>query len=700
MLGAALTGLAVLVYLNSFSVPFHFDDIHSIVENKSIQSLTNIPEYFTSTTSFSGEEELAGHYRPVLLVTYALNHALGGMDPAGYHFVNILLHAGVALLVYALLRRMLGQSPAAMAAALIFVVHPIHAETVNYISARSSLLCTLWVLLAMWSFVRFRASGRAWHYWLCLGASLLAVLTKEIALTLPAVMFLWDYRERIHHRPGWWKAYLPFLFAIFFFVFLTDARHLIGSIVTGQGKMDAWSQLLLQSRMLFKAMGMFVWPVGLNIAHHAPVPEGLDMLGILALAGVLAIAFLALCGLRSSYPWRRIAGWGGLWFFVTSLPTIIIPLNMPFQEHRLYLPSFGLLVVLAALLNRLPARLEKGNKRLILWVPVAVLIGILGAGTFARSTVWGDDLTLWLDAVKKSPQSEVAHYGLGYAYAERQNHIRAIREYEKTVELSPRFAQAYYNLGISYAALEQLPRAIRHYEKAIELHPGDWRANFHLGVSYARTNRWKDAVRYLEAARDVRPDTASIHVYLGVAWKTMGDFPRAQRALEQALILDEKTSSIYEHLGELYVQTDQFDRARALYQRHLEIHPGDAQTHHALGYLSELDGNLKQAQDFYQKAVQLDPGRYASYYNLGNVFWKKGETEQALRAFKKSLDLNSEFFNARFGLASLLEQMGRDPEALRHYEQILSDVASGGNSDLGEQVKTRIHEIRLRLELK
>ena len=149
----ALICLPMAVYLNSIQNPFHYDDIHSIVDNPHIRQLGNIPSFFVDPTLFSAQEENA-MFRPLLLTTFAVNYAISGYEVWSYHLVGILLHAGCVLLVWGIGRQLLKEDLAAGLGALIFGLHPINSEAINYISSRSEVLAGFFILLGFWGFLR------------------------------------------------------------------------------------------------------------------------------------------------------------------------------------------------------------------------------------------------------------------------------------------------------------------------------------------------------------------------------------------------------------------------------------------------------------------------------------------------------------------------------------------------------------------
>src|SRR3972149_8771965 len=200
-----IASLSIIVYINALDNGFHYDDEHYIVVNPFLEKLENVPYLFTTPRFYSDDRAFAAHYRPLVYVTYALNKIAGGINPFWYHVVNLAFHVGSAMLLFFIIMAMLDnrrkerskklevRSEAAfyiaLFAALVFAVHPFNSEVVNYITARSSVMCSFFYLLAFYCWVKFRSKKSDYFYPFSLLAFALAMLTKEIAITLPVVLF-------------------------------------------------------------------------------------------------------------------------------------------------------------------------------------------------------------------------------------------------------------------------------------------------------------------------------------------------------------------------------------------------------------------------------------------------------------------------------------------------------------------------------
>ncbi|HZX47703.1 MAG TPA: tetratricopeptide repeat protein, partial [Nitrospirota bacterium] len=553
--------VSTAVYSNSFNNSFHFDDQHFIVENTYIRDIKNIPSFFFSPDYLSFEKVFTSHYRPLLITSYAINYALGGLRPEGYHAVNLLFHIGSAFLVYLILQAMLlsvrhtelvsgsivkeipkqvrddrealsssetnkSRAPIwlPIAASLIFAVHPFNSEVVNYITARSSVMCAFFYLLSFYFWLRFRnaslltAAGMFPCYIASVFAFILAMLTKETAITLPLILFLYDvyfYKHIIHARKLHSSSYLKSVasgLSYIPFVFLVIAPYLIyrisvyGSILGG-GTRNYLSNLLTQPKVLLNYVQLMFLPAGLTIDHDLRLSSTvLDATVILSFASILIILFAAYLLFRLGREWR-VLSFFILWFFITLLPTTIIPLNAVLQENRGYLAGIAAAVVAGVVLCRLKSRL--------IFPGLALLVIVLSILTVNRNFAWKDDLSLWSDAVAKSPMSARAHDNLGLAWIGVKKYDLAIDEFDKTLELNPEYYLAYYNSGVAYHLQGDLERAKVAYENSLKINPAYFRSYYNVGIVYKSLGELDMAVSSYDKAISIDPRHPFVYNNLG-----------------------------------------------------------------------------------------------------------------------------------------------------------------------------------------
>jgi len=561
------------VYANSFQNSFHFDDQHFIVENTYIRDIRNIPSFFFSPNYLSFEKAFTSHYRPLLVTSYAINYALGGLQPAGYHVVNLLFHVGSAFLVYLILDAMLltARHPELVsgslwfiipiATALIFAVHPFNSEVVNYITARSSVMCSFFYLMSFYFWIRFRSQKGSYFYIISLLAFILAMLTKEIAITLPLMLFLYDFyflRGSLRR----YLAYLPYVLLVIV-PYLAYRIVVYGHIVGGTR--PYMQNMLTQTTVLLKYIQLMFLPVGLTIDHDIKsadtILNGTVIVAILLLLLVIAATYVLF---RLGREWR-VVSFFILWFFITLLPTTVIPLNAILQENRGYLGGIVSAVIAGVLISRI--------KRIIVLPALIVLIIALSILTVQRNIVWRNDLSLWNDAVAKSPLSARAHDNLGLAWMGIKKYDLALDEFNKTLDINPQYYLAYYNAGVIYQLQGDLERARWAYEESLKISPGYFRSYYNVGIVYKKIGALDKAVSSYEKAIALDPRHPFVYNNLGVILIDKGELKKAEAVFIRAIGINPRYEKAYYNLGNVYFRAKEYGRAAEAYKAAVRIRP-------------------------------------------------------------------------------------------------------------------------------
>ncbi len=437
---AAIFGGVLLGYANSFFGAFQFDDYNVIVLNPSVHSLA---------AWFSG---LPAGIRPLLKLTYALNLA-SGMGLFGFHLFNAAVHAANALFVYALSRRLLGGSagaagdPAtagALAAAMLFAVHPVQTEAVTYVSGRSVSLMAFFYLASLWSYARGAETGRRIHLYLVSPLLfLLALATRESAVTLPAALLLWELaapgpcgRPAAVARKQ--AAHWVILACAIAAVLLHPVyRHILGS---GYSSVAPGHLLPQAVHGAFYLSSRLFLPHRLNIDPDLRIPPSGYWLVAAEGAALAALFALGIRALRKYPP----AGFGILWFFLQLLPTnSVIPSPDVANERHLYLACWGIFLCAGRGIGRLEAAGVPRRR----WVPAAASAALLLAVlTIARNHAYRSEVALWESTARLSPAKARAHNNLGYAYQLSGMRAKAIESYREALRLDAGFRLARGNL--------------------------------------------------------------------------------------------------------------------------------------------------------------------------------------------------------------------------------------------------------------
>ena len=584
-LGPALVllGAVALAYCNSLSNSFHFDDQHSLVENPAIRQLANSAQFFVDPQLFSrtvGSEM----YRPLVLLSYALNYQLGGYEVRGYRLANIGFHLGTAWLFCALLIRLGAARQLALLGALIFALHPLTAEPVNYISSRSESLAVLFLVAAFY-FYAGAQKALSIPSLLCFA---LALLSKSVGLVLPGLLVLHEWSS----GTGWWRrsARRQWPYWLLGAGYLLFTWRLIHEAVV-QAPVRHWTaQLSTQIKALGYYLKLLVVPYPLSVEH-----QFFESSSFAESAPVLVLGLLASLALMG---WRRLRGgdrrgifWCA-WCLLALLPTLVVPLNVLVSERRLYLVLAGFIGFSLWLIQQ---RLE--TKRVLSFGAVGVVILMLL--TLQRNVVWRSEDTLWRDALEKAPQMVRPHLRMGVWYRGTGDLERAENAYLSALHLDPDNAPAHNNMGNLQRSRAQLDAAEQSYLKALAILPAYAEAMINLATLYSGRGQLDEALQLYQRALPLSGERAEIYNNMGTTYLRLKDFSAAERALRRALALRVGEAGIYRNLG---------------------------------GAL-EGQGRMGEALRSYERALQVEPGYAKAHYELGRLYEKMGRREAALRAY-------------------------------------------------------------------
>lgn len=492
-----------------------------------------------------------GLVRPVLMFTYWVNTQIALLEPYSFHVVNVLIHWATAILVWLIVRRLLALGSAlagqprdllAAFAGLLFLLHPVQTESVAYIAGRSDSLSGFFTAAA---YTVFLYRPKPASPWITAGAVLalfsLAVLSKEQAIALPALLLLtdlwWNPGHGIAAVKSNWRIYIPI--AVMGILVLYRFRDLILSIGTGTAFSGAtagfgmkdlpWYQYLFtQFRALFAYIRMFLFPANLDLDWDFPISRSIfDHAAIIGLLGLLALAAAA-WRFRSRAP---LAGFGYLLFLVLLSPTSsILPIKDPVAERRLYLPMLGLLLILVDLAGRL-----KIDRKMLAAACLVLLVAAVA--THARAEVWSNPVSLWEDTVRKSPNKARDRLQLASAYYDAGRFDRALVEYEKASQLQPPEYSMLLNWALAYDGLNQPENALAKLRQAAAL---DRTAHVYsqIGMIYGKRGQMKEAMEALDEAGKIDPNFAMTYYYKGLVNLSTRQIPAAEANFAKALQID------------------------------------------------------------------------------------------------------------------------------------------------------------------
>lgn len=634
-----------LIYSNTFNVPRHYDDRH-VFADSTLQQILN-------KCTLKG-----GGTRVVAELTFAFNYWLSGPKVLSYHIVNLVIHVCTAFLVYQLLFQVICLSRgnkasgeyapqartgarlfpplndalfwSALFAGLIFLVHPLATQAVTYISQRYTSLATLFFVASIVCYLKARSvilcqsahtfaswssffsiNHLAW-YTLCVLTATLAMLTKEMALTLPVVIVLIEFLFVQHDFKSLGRRaiyLLPFLMTgliiPYAHVVVLKASNLdaITELVSDIDRfLPRWaSEQLSRETYFFSQIGiiwgiylrLLVWPWGQNIEHDFHVSSSLlDHTTLIASLGIVGLTALAVW----TYRRYRLIAFGILWFFVTlAVTSSIIPNKIFVAEHRAYLPMIGLAFVTAGIYRYL----RRPRMFWTILVSITVLLSIL---TFMRNRVWKDELSLWGDALKKSP-------GLSRPYNNYADALKKAGRLDEAITLYKRALAMPYvplktgaghdlialnNLGNIYVEKGMYEEALKYYQAVIEQAPDSaLDVYFNMGNLFVELRQYGNAIQAYQKALEVDPQDVDAYTNLGGVWMALQMYDDAEAALKKAVQLSPEGAEAYLSLGSLY-SLDPMKRKKAVtnYKRYLALKPDTPLREKVLEKIRRLEGGF------------------------------------------------------------------------------------------------------------
>jgi len=682
-----LSLLATLIYSNTFSAPFVFDDIENIVDNPQVKDLKKF--LYLSGSRYVG------------FLSFALNHYFGGLHVFGYHLVNLIFHITNGFLVYSLVLLLFKaesqHSPLtthdtqrittpwiALAAAMLFVAHPIQTQAVTYIVQRFASLVTLFYLLTVVCYLKWRlASSESRSRFLWYGgavlSTVLAMKTKENSFTLPFMILLVEgvfFRSSTRKR---WVALLPFLLTLP----IIPLSH-SGAIGEGEAgfaqetaEISRSDYLFTQFRVIVTYIRLLFLPIQQNLDYDYPIYHSLFepsvFFSFLFLSSLFALSLYLLFASRRTPSVFRLPAFGIVWFFLTlSIESSIIPIRDVIFEHRLYLPSAGFFMALSIGVMMGKGWLQRQGIPAVRGViGFGVIVLVLSVMTYQRNHIWHDAMTLWQDVVKKAPQKPRGHYNLGLAYQDKGMLETAISEYQKVLALKPDYADAHNNLGNVYKTQGRVDEAIEVYQRVLTLKPDFAEAHNNLANIYTAQGHLGEAIQMYQTALELKPDYAEAHNNLGIAYTAQGRFDEAIQVYQRALMLETDLDKAHYNLGNAYVKRDLLEAAIGEYQAAVTLKPGSPHYHFTLASAYTDYGRLHEAIREYKTTLRFRPNFPEAHYALGNAFAAQGRIADARREYHRALALKPDYAEAHNNLGNVYTIQGRLEDAMQEYQGAL-----------------------------
>ncbi|MBU0480994.1 MAG: tetratricopeptide repeat protein [Proteobacteria bacterium] len=619
--------LTATIYGHALHSPFLFDDVPNISRNSYFQldgfSLEKIREALVKSPNST---------RPVSNFSFILNIFLNGHDAASFRLINFLIHAVNGFLLYRFLILTLGLpankqvNPAAPEiafwATVLWFVHPLHVQSVTYIVQRMNSLAALFYLLTFLCYIKARFTESENRRWvlaaLAMISFLLALGSKEIAVTAPVFIFLYEWFFFQDLSLQWLQKNLKAMIAVVMIIVVTTFAYLglnpLDTILASYANRNftLWQRVLTEPRVILHYLDLLILPHPdrLSLLHEFPlslsltepmstVPALLFLNGLLLTAIILAKRF-------------RLYAFCLLWFFGNLvLESSFIGLEI-FFEHRTYLPSMLFMLLMVLLLREFI--MQKWVYRAIL----PLLFVLFSFWTWQRNMVWSNDVSLWQDCLQKHPFEVRIYNALGQALQERGDTAQAMKHFQAALAIDSRNGEALNNLGIALSRLGDSASAIEYFKRAIAAHPDDANGHYNLAVSFGELGYFADAIKHYNLALKINREhlDPDLNNNLGIMLAKIGKNAEAVDHFKKSLQIRPAHPEAHNNLGVIFARNGNYEKAVEHFQAALALNKEDPTLHNRLGLALMFLGKNVSAREHFNLALAKDPGFSLARRNL------------------------------------------------------------------------------------
>ena len=514
------------------------------------------------------------NWHPVTWLSHMIDVEVFGLAPGGPHAINLLLHLINTLLLFGILRRLTGRPGPSGLVAAVFALHPLHVETVAWISERKDLLSTLFGLCSLWLWVGWVENRGRKNYVGALFCFALSLMSKPMLVTLPFLILLLDYWPLHRERERWrlLSEKLPFFALSLVSSVVTWTVQARGGAVTSVNALSVGDRIENAAVSYAHYLGKAIWPANLSALYpHPALPGGEPLTPASVWAATVLLAVIAGLALR-----RRYLLVGYLWFLGLLVPVIgLVQVGLQgFADRYMYLPLVGLGIMLAWAGAEVSGR--SARLRPLLRGAAMLLVAALAAGSFVQTRHWRNSEALFRHSLAVAPGAWMLHMNLGRALSESERFDEAIEEHRAALRIHPKSLTARRNLASALLAVDRTEEAVAECRRGLEQDPDDANLHFLLGRILTRTGRYDAAVAPLgRAAASFRKD-ARVQGTLALALLGRGDLETAIQQYRLALELNPLDPALHRGLGRALAASGQREEAIARYREALRLDPGRA----------------------------------------------------------------------------------------------------------------------------
>ena len=655
-----LVALVVGSYYPALMAGFIWDDV-IFSETRPVKEWSGLWDIWFAPTSLEKE----GHYWPVVFTSFWLEHKLWGMEPAGYHAVNILLQLANTLVLWRLLLRL--GVPGAWLIAAVFAVHPLHVESVAWVIERKDLLSGLFYMTAVLAWLRFMEDGRGGRYLLALGLFVVSLLSKTVVVTLPAALLIlhWWKRGRVTFDDG--LRLLPF-FVIGLAITYADISYYMSREIVDFGY-TLVERVLIAAQALWFYVGKILWPLDLAVIYpHWDV----------GVANPVAWGYLAAAVALAAALWwgRRRFGRGplaGALFFLVTLSPVLGFIDFGYMQFSFvadrfqYLAGIGVLAVLIGAAAHWAGSWPEMARRGAWGAALVVVVG-LAALSWQQARIYHDEITFFSHIISYNPDARDVYHNLGKAYHDTGRIEEALEAARMAVEKRPDFGGAHGNLGLAFKRLGRLDEAEDVLRRGQKIDPRDASVMQNLAEVVRQQGRHEEAIEWYDKVIKRNRKYALAYAGRGDALNYLRRYDEANASLKKALTLQPdmpQADMIHALAGETAGRLDRPEEALWHYRQALQIAPGEMKIHASMLSLLAKQQRHAEVEQHLQILQERGLDNAKELQIIAEVFRKNGQHEQALKWYNRILDQDPGYVQAYAGRADSLFHLKRYEGAIK-----------------------------------
>jgi protein O-mannosyl-transferase len=637
---AVIVLISVIAYLPVFHNGLLAWDDEGYIKNNPLVYSFSLKDIFSQNSM--------GNWHPLTILALAAEYHLFGLNPVGYHAVNLLLHILNVLLVFYTVYLISDKAPVALIASLLFGVHPLHVESVAWVAELKDLLYTFFFLASYIFYLKYlnelqkkdqhiRTSTH--YYLLALLMFLLSLLSKAMAASLPLVLILTDFfrGRRIDKKTLTDKAPF-FLLAIVFGVVAVFAQKSLGAT-------ELTTSFTFAQRIVFASYGFISYLVKLifplNLSAFYPYPAG-GVPGWFYAYLLLSIG-LAVWVIYSRRFSRKIVFGMGFFTITVLLVLQLLPVGKAIMADRYsYIPSIGIFYLAGEGFMYLWGKKQK-------WPAIALLSAaaiLFSVKTYARAGVWKDDMTLWNDVISRDQNAAEAYYNRGIIFMNEKKNAEAVSDFNRVIELEPGFANSYNSRGVIFTGEKRNNEAINEFNRALELNPGYAEAYNNRGFVLMNERRIDEAMRDFNKAIELKAGYAEAYFNRGSAFVNLRRIDEAIKDFSRAVALKPLYAEAYNNRGSVFLNAGRNNEALTDLNRAIELNPMYAEAYYNRGILFSNEKRNAEAYNDFTRAIGLRADYAFAYNNRGILLVNEKRYEEAVKDFTRAVELKPDYADA------------------------------------------------------